>query len=294
MNQLPLAKRIQILQMLCEGVSMRAISRMADVAYNSVGKYLVQSGPACAAFHDMTVKDLTCKRVQADEIWSFTYAKAKNVAKAKRAPENAGDTWTWTWTALDADSKLIVSWQVGDRGAGCAHQFMQDVASRIKNRIQLTTDGYKAYFNAVEDAFLGEIDYAILHKIYGTPPNEAGSRYSPAKCLGITISRQNGNPDPDHISTSYVERQNLSMRMHMRRFTRLTNAFSKKFQNHVWMVALYTVYYNFARVHQTLRVTPAMEAGLTDHVWTFEEIANMIDATVEKPGKRGPYRKQSA
>jgi IS1 family transposase len=292
MNTLPVAKRVQILSMLCEGVSMRSISRMADVSINTVTKLLVDAGRACLVFHDMSVLGVRVKRVQCDEIWSFTYSKQKNVAIAKAAPAGAGDTWTWT--AIDADSKLIISWLVGSRDAACADQFMNDVASRIKNRVQLTTDGYKAYFDAVEDTFFGEIDYAVLVKLYGRHSNEAQTRYSPPECIGTRVEIMNGDPDPKHISTSYVERHNLSMRMHMRRFTRLTNAFSKKFSNHACMVALYTVFYNFIRVHKTLRVTPAMEAGLAEHVFTFEELAGIIEAATPKPGPRGPYKKNAA
>jgi IS1 family transposase len=290
MNQLSIAKRVKILSLLCEGISMRSISRAEDVSVNTVMKLLVDAGESCLAFHNAAVQGVTTKRVQCDEIWSFTYAKQKNVATAKTAPDGAGDTWTWT--AIDADSKLIISWLVGSRDAACAHQFMSDVASRIKNRIQLTTDGYKAYFDAVEDTFLGEIDYAVLVKIYGRHSHESVTRYSPAECIGTKVEIVNGDPDPEHISTSYVERHNLSMRMHMRRFTRLTNAFSKKFANHVCMVALYTVFYNFIKIHKTLRVTPAMEAGLVDRVLTFEEIAVMIEANAPKPGPRGPYKRE--
>ena len=291
MNQLPLAKRVQILSMLCEGVSLRSISRMADVSVNTAMKLLVDAGKACLLFHDVAVQGVAAKRVQCDEIWSFTYAKQKNVEGAKSAPAGAGDTWTWT--AIDADSKLIISWLVGKRDAACAHQFMGDVAARIKNRVQLTTDGFKAYFDAVEDTFLGEIDYAVLVKIYGRLSTEQATRYSPAECIGTKIDVVNGDPDPEHISTSYVERHNLTMRMHMRRFTRLTNGFSKKFANHVCMVALYTVFYNFIKIHKTLRVTPAMQAGLAQSVMTFEELAEIIDAaTATKPGPRGARTKR--
>ncbi|MEM7709907.1 MAG: IS1 family transposase, partial [Pseudomonadota bacterium] len=259
---------------------------------NTVSKLLVDAGNACAAYHDETVRGVKAERVQCDEIWSFTYAKQKNVAKAKAAPEEAGDTWTWT--ALDADSKLIVSYLVGGRDAGYAHEFMQDVADRLDGRVQLTTDGHKAYLEAVEGAFGADVDYAMLVKIYGASPESAKGRYSPAECTGIRKTRIEGEPDIDHVSTSYVERQNLTMRMHMRRFTRLTNGFSKKVANHAHMVALYTVFYNFCRIHKTLRVTPAMEAGIDNTARDAEWIVGLIDATAPAPTKRGPYKKRNS
>lgn len=291
MNKLPSAKRVLILQMLCEGSSMRSIARTADVSINTVAKLLVDAGKACAAFHDEHVRGVQARRVQCDEIWSFTYAKQKNVANAKAAPEEAGDTWTWT--ALDAETKLIVSWLVGDRDAEYANAFMNDLASRLATRVQLTTDGHSAYLDAVEGAFGIDVDYAQLVKLYGEAP-EAQRRYSPAVCTGARKEAITGRPAKKHISTSYVERQNLTMRMHMRRFTRLTNAFSKKFENHMHMVALYTVWYNFVRIHKTLRVTPAMAAGLSPILWSMEDVANLIDAAAPKPGKRGPYKKRPA
>lgn len=273
-NKLPASKRAQILSLLCEGASMRSVSRLADVSINTVSKLLVDAGQACAVFHDEMVRGVRSRRVQVDEIWSFTYAKQKNVATAKAAPSGAGDTWTWT--AIDADSKLIVSWLVGSRDAGAAFTFISDLAGRLRNRIQLTSDGLKLYVDAVEDAFGGDVDYAMLQKLYGVDP--AGEkRYSPATCIGTRCDIVQGDPDPKHISTSYVERQNLTMRMHMRRFTRLTNGFSKKIQSHVHMVALYAVFYNWTKVHKTLRVTPAMQAGLTDHGWTMAEIVELIE-----------------
>ncbi len=289
MNKLPLAKRAQILAMLCEGASMRSVSRLADVSINTVSKLLVDAGKACATFHDDTVRDVKAKRVQCDEIWSFTYAKAKNVAEAKAAPDGAGDTWTWT--ALDADTKLIVSHFVGGRDGECAMMFMDDVAKRLATRVQLTTDGHRAYLDAVEGAFGCDVDFAQLVKIYGAAPGPAG-RYSPAECTGARKVKIEGNPDPKHVSTSYVERSNLTMRMHMRRFTRLTNAFSKKFENHAHMVALYAVWYNFVRVHKSLRVSPAMAAGISDRLWSMEDLAALVEAADVKPGKRGPYKKQ--
>jgi IS1 family transposase len=272
MNRLGTAKRVQILSMLCEGASMRSVSRLTDVSINTVSKLLVDAGQACAGFHDERVRGVRSRRVQVDEIWSFTYAKQKNVATAKAAPCDAGDTWTWT--AIDADSKLIVSWLVGSRDAGAAFTFVSDLASRLRNRIQLTSDGLKLYVDAVEDAFGGDVDYAMLQKLYGADPS-AEKRYSPAQCIGTRCEIMTG--DPKHISTSFVERQNLTMRMHMRRFTRLTNGFSKEFKNHMHMVALYTVFYNWTKIHKTLRVTPAMQAGLTDHVWTMAEIVELIE-----------------
>jgi IS1 family transposase len=289
-NKLPLTKRVQILSMLCEGSSMRAISRIADVSFNTVAKLLVDAGKACAAFHDEKVRDVKARRVQVDEIWSFTYAKHKNVSKAKAAPAEAGDTWTWT--AIDADSKLLISWLVGGRDSGYALAFMDDVRDRLANRVQLSSDGHHSYLEAVEAAFGGDVDYAQIVKIYGAGPDTVKGRYSPAECIGARKERIEGSPDPRHISTSYAERQNLSMRMHMRRFTRLTNAFSKKFENHVHMVALYTVFYNWTRLHKTTRVTPAMAAGLTDRLWTMEEVAEMIDATLPKPGRPKNYKKR--
>ncbi len=279
MNRLPVAKRVQILSLLCEGSSMRSISRLADVSINTVTSLLVKAGKVCATFHDEHVRNVQARRVQVDEIWSYTYAKQKNVATATKAVQGAGDTWTWT--GLDADSKLIISYLVGSRDSVYASAFVNDLASRLKNRIQLTSDGLKLYLDAVEDAFGGDIDYAMLVKLYGAS-GENETRYSPAKCLGAIPHEITGNPDLKHVSTSYVERQNLTMRMHMRRFTRLTNAFSKKLDNHVAMIALFHMHYNFARVHQTLRVTPAMEAGIADHVWDVEEIIGLLDWRPER------------
>ena len=290
MNKLPLEKRVQILSMLCEGSSMRSVARVADVSFNTVAKLLADAGKVCAAFHDEKVRDVTSKRVQVDEIWSFTYAKAKNVPTAKAAPEGAGDTWTWT--AIDADSKLIVSWLVGGRDSEYAIAFMDDLRSRLANRVQLTSDGHRAYLEAVEGAFGGDVDYAQLVKLYGPASDSAKGRYSPAECTGTRKMRIEGNPDPKHVSTSFAERLNLTMRMHMRRFTRLTNAFSKKFESHVHMVALYTVWYNFVRQHKSLRVSPAMAAGISDRLWSMEDIAALVDAAAPKPGRRGSYKRR--
>ncbi len=291
MNKLPLKTRSLILKMLCEGQSMRATARLADVSFNTVAKLLIDAGKVCADLHDEMVQGVTASRIQCDEIWSFTYAKQKNVAAAKAAPQEAGDTWTWT--ALDSDSKLIVSWLVGGRDSEYAIEFMDDLRSRLANRVQLTTDGHKAYLEAVEGAFGGDVDYAQLIKLYGEAP-EAQKRYSPAACVGARKRRVEGNPDPKAVSTSHVERQNLTMRMHMRRFTRLTNAFSKKFETHMHMVALYTVWYNFIRIHKTLRVTPAMEAGLSGTVWDMEDLVQIMDGRAPKPGPRGRYKNRNS
>ena len=242
------------------------------------------------AYHDATVRGVKSSRIQCDEIWSFTYAKAKNVAKAKSAPNGAGDTWTWT--ALDADSKLIVSYFVGGRDGECAMWFMDDLRSRLANRVQLTTDGHKAYLEAVEGAFGGDIDYAILHKVYGASPDSAKGKYSPAECIGAQKHRIEGDPDLKHVSTSYVERSNLTMRMHMRRFTRLTNGFSKKVENHAYAVALHMMYYNFVRIQAKLRVTPAMAAGVTDKLWEIGDIVALVEGGEAKIDRsRGSYKK---
>jgi IS1 family transposase len=274
--------------MLCEGSSMRSISRVVDVSINSIAKALIDAGLVCVEMHDELVRNVKARRVQCDEVWTFCCAKQKNVATVKAAPDIAGDVWTWT--ALDSESKLIVSYLIGDRSGEAAMRLMDDLAKRLANRVQLTTDGHPAYLDAVEGAFGADVDYAQLVKLYGESP-EAEKRYSPAVCIGARKSRIEGDPDPAHISTSHVERSNLSMRMHMRRFTQLTKAFSKKFMSHVHMVALYTVFYNFIRIHKTLRMTPAMQAGIADRVFGFEDILARIDAK-QVPGKRGPYKKK--
>src|ERR1700728_2109441 len=273
MNRLSIADRAAILGMLVEGNSLRSCSRLADVSINTVSKLLVDLGAACEKFHDEQVRNVCVRRLQCDEIWCFVGAKAKNVTPEKKA-EGWGDTWTWT--GLDADTKLCVSYLVGGRSADWAMEFMLDCANRIKGRVQVTTDGHKAYLEAVETAFGADIDYAMLQKIYGAPSDAEMRRYSPAKCIGSDMKVVSGNPDPKHVSTSFVERQNLSMRMSIRRFRRLTSAFSKKVENHAAAVALWFMYYNFCRVHQTLRVTPAMGAGISNHVWTIEELVGLL------------------
>jgi IS1 family transposase len=271
---------------------MRATGRAADVSYNTVCSLLADAGKACEIFHDQIVRDVHSKRVQCDELWSFCYAKQKNVAKAKSAPEKAGDLWTWL--GFDADSKLIVSFLIGGRDGESAMTLMDDLRFRLANRVQLTTDGHKAYLGAVEEAFGTDIDYAMLVKLYGDAPESMKGRYSPAECIGTRKSNVTGKPDPDHISTSYVERQNLNMRMGMRRFTRLTNAFSKSAKAHYAMLCLYVVFYNFVRDHKTLRCTPAEAAGLVKSAMTVSDIVALIDAGESAPKKRGPYKKRAA
>ena len=274
MNRLDITRRAAVVRCLIEGNSIRATVRMTGVAKNTVAKLLGELGCACSAYHNQHVRNLRVRRLQCDEIWSFVGAKKKNVTPEKKE-EGWGDVWTWT--AIDAETKLCVSWLVGGRDAGWAMDFMEDCASRINSRVQVTTDAHKAYLEAVEGAFGMDVDYAQLQKIYGAPSDEEQRRYSPAKCIGCDMKVVSGNPDPKHVSTSYVERQNLTMRMSMRRFTRLTNAFSKKVDNHRHAVALYFMYYNFCRVHQTLRVTPAMEAGIADHIWSIGELVALLE-----------------
>lgn len=292
MNKLDTKTRAQILNMLVEGNSMRAVSRMTGVSINTVTKLLVGAGQICAAYHSRTVMNVKAKRVQCDEIWSFNYAKQKNVKGAKAAPRHAGDVWTWT--ALDADSKLIVAYLVGSRDADAATEFMHEVAGRLANPVQLTTDGHGAYLRAVESAFGADVDYAMLVKIYGASPDSAKGRYSPAECIGAKKTPVMGSPDPAHVSTSYVERHNLTIRMGNRRFTRLTNAFSKKIDNHIYMLSLYFVFYNFCRIHKTLRVTPAMAAGISDTVRDMDWIVGMIDAAAAKPNRPARYNQAKA
>ena len=289
MNKLSTAKRVQILNMLVEGMSMRATSRVADVSINTVSKLMVEAGQACAAYHDEAVHDVETRKVQCDEIWAFCYAKEKNVMLAKSAPEGAGDVWTWT--ALDSDSKMILSYEVGDRSGATAIEFMDDLRSRLANRVQLTTDGHKAYLEAVEGAFGGDVDYAQLIKIYGDAP-KGDTRYSPAPCLGARKRAIEGRPVRKDVSTSHVEWHNLTMRMGMRRFTRLTNAFSKKIENHLHMLSLYFVHYNFCRMHKSLRMSPAMAAGVSDTLRDMEWIVSLIDARAPKPNRPATYRKR--
>jgi IS1 family transposase len=274
MNRLATDKRTAVIAALVEGSSINATCRMTGVAKHTVLKLLKDMGCAAASYHNDRVMNLRVRRVQCDEIWAFVYAKQKNVTMEQMVEKGYGDVWTWT--AIDADTKLIISYMLGDRGAPTAQLFIRDLAKRISNRFQLTTDGHRIYADAVENAFGADIDYAMLVKLYGASNDNPESRYSPATCIGCRTGVLAGDPDPDHISTSYVERSNLSMRMGMRRFTRLTNGFSKKLENHGHAVALYFMHYNFCRVHKTLRVTPAMEAGLTDHVWEIEELLDLL------------------
>ena len=272
MNRLSIQKRAQIIGCLVEGNSLRATARMTDTAINTVIKLLVDVGKACAEYQNQALRNLKCKRLQCDEIWSFCYAKEKNVPEDKKGQFGYGNVWTWT--AICADSKLVPGWLIGDRGLETASVFMEDLASRFSHRVQLTSDGLKVYLDAVEGAFGADIDYAMLVKMYGeSAEQKVQKRYSPAKYTGSRKEVITGNPDPKHVSTSYAERQNLTMRMSMRRFTRLTNAFSKKVENLAHAVSLHFMFYNFGRIHKTLRVTPAMEAGISDHVWSLEEIA---------------------
>jgi IS1 family transposase len=272
MNKLNKDKRIQVIAALVEGNSVRATCRMTGVAKGTVLRLLAEVGQACADYQDRAIRNVKSRRIQCDEIWSFCYAKSKNVPEDMRGKFGVGDIWTWV--AIDAETKLAISWLVGGRSAGYAKAFIADLATRLANRVQLTTDGYKIYLDAVEGAFGCDVDYATLVKLYGDD-RQAETRYSPAQCIGAQAAVITGKPDPRHISTSFVERQNLTMRMGMRRFTRLTNAFSKKVENLRHAVALHFAFYNLCRIHQTLRVTPAMEAGLTDHVWDIGEIAGL-------------------
>ncbi|HEX9584242.1 MAG TPA: helix-turn-helix domain-containing protein [Gammaproteobacteria bacterium] len=275
MNRLDIKQRAQILHMLVEGNSLRATARMADVSRNTVDKLLRDVGAACLDYQEKALRNLPCKRVQCDEIWSFVHTKERNLPEQERGRFGVGDVWTWT--AICADTKLVPCWHVGNRGVEDARLFIDDLAGRLANRVQLTTDGHTPYLTAVEDALGADIDYAILIKIYGQTA-EGQRRYSPPVCVGCDEHKVTGKPNKDHISTSYVERQNLTMRMSMRRFTRLTNAFSKKVENHMHAISLHYMYYNFGRIHRLLRVTPAMEAGISDHVWSLEEIAALADS----------------
>jgi IS1 family transposase len=275
MNKLSTDRRAALVAALVEGNSIRATARMTDTAFNTVLKFVVDIGTVCRDYLDKTMRNLSCRRLQADEIWQFCYAKDKNVPASMIGKPGIGSVWTWI--AIDADTKLVPTFHVGTRDGACAYEFMTDLASRLSHRVQLTTDGHSAYLGAVDGAFANQIDFAQLVKIYGEPPAEETRRYSPAKCLGTQTNVICGDPDEDHISTSYAERQNLTMRMSMRRFTRLTNGFSKKVDNLEHALALHYVHYNFVRIHKTLRCTPAMEAGITNRLWTVRDIAALLE-----------------
>lgn len=269
MNVLPVHKRVLILKCLTEGVSMRATARIADVSRNTVNKLLIDAGRACLDYQDRVLRDLPCRRIEVDEIWEFVYVKRRNAPRAKNPPPVAGDVWTWV--ALDPESKLVPSWRIGDRSAETGMEFMHDLAGRLAHRVQLTSDGHGAYLEAVETAFGGNIDYAMLVKLFGTTGNgdDKPSQY---------VTAIEGSPDPKLISTSLVERQNLTMRMQMRRFTRRTNAFSKRVEMHAHAVALHFMAYNFCRLHETIRVTPAMEAGVTERLWEMRDVLELVEA----------------
>lgn len=291
MNKLPFETRVRILTLLVEGMSLRAAGRATDTAFNTIAKLFVDAGRACAAYQDVTLRNLKGRKWQLDEVWSFICAKEKNVRRAKSAPPEAGDVWTWM--AIDADSKLVSSWRVRDRSSETAIAFVDDLRSRLAVRPQITTDGHRAYLEAIEGAFGGDVDYAMLVKLYGEI-SEAEKRYSPAECIGVRKTRIEGDPDPKHVSTSFAERQNLTLRMSSRRFTRLTNAFSKKLENHALSVALHYMHYNFCRIHKTLRITPAMAAGVADRVWSVADIVSIVEAAEPVSAKRGPYKKRAA
>jgi IS1 family transposase len=287
MNKLSRAARAHIIGLLVEGMSMRAASRIADVSINTVTKLLIDVGRISSEYQDRALRDLPCKRLQLDEIWAFCYAKQRSLPFAKKAPEEAGDIWTWV--AIDADTKLVPSWRIGDRSGEAAIEFVCDLSKRLANRVQITSDGHRAYLEAVEAGFGADVDYAQLIKLYGEVAHPAG-RYSPAQIQGTKTFCCTGDPDLKHISTSYVERQNLTMRMNMRRFTRLTNAHSKKAENHAHMVSLHFMHYNFCRIHSSLRITPAMAAGVTARLWSVKDIVDLLDSAEGEPKKRGPYK----
>lgn len=276
MNRLSKEDRARVLHLLCEGNSIRAVTRLTGISKTTVTKLLVDAGSAVAWYQDRVMQNLECKRVQVDEIWGFVGSKARNTPAQKKATGEAGDVWLWV--ATDADTKLVPSWLVGGRDSQWAMAFMDDLASRLANRVQLTSDGHKAYLEAVEGAFGADVDYAMLVKLYGEVPESAKGRYSPAECIGARKQRIEGNPDPDHVSTSYAERNNLNIRMHQRRMTRLTNAFSKKVENHAHAMALHFFYYNFVRIHRTLRTTPAMAAGVTRRLWEMTDVVDVLEA----------------
>ena len=290
MNKLNAKTRKLIIRCLVEGQSIRATARTAGVSKNTVAKLLIDAGKACADYQDKALRGLSCRRIQVDEIWSFIYAKEKNVARAKSAPPEAGDVWTWT--AICAETKLVPSWRVGDRSGETAIDFIDDLRARLADRVQLISDGHRTYLESVEGAFGADVDYPQLVKLYGEAP-EGQRRYSPATCVGARKRRVEGNPDPAHVSTSYAEHNNLTMRMSIRRFTRLTNAFSKKIENHAYSVALHFMHYNFCRQHKSLGgISPAMAAGVTDRLWDIEDIVRLVEEAVPAPGPRGPYKKQ--
>lgn len=274
MNRLSKEDRIRVVSCLVEGNSIRSTVRMTGISKNTISKFLVELGAVCSKYQDEAFRDLKLNRLQCDEIRAFVYAKQKNVTVEMLSGRHAGDVWTWT--AIDAETKLVPCWMIGSRDASAANAFIDDLASRLATRVQVTTDGLKAYLNAIEGAFGAEVDYATLVEVYGGS-SEGQKRYSPADCLGCNKEPKIGNPDPKHISTSYVERANLTMRMPMRRITRLTNGFSKKVENHAAALALYFMYYNFARLHQTLRVSPAMAAGVTAKLWSIGDIVALVE-----------------
>jgi IS1 family transposase len=293
MNKLSSTERAAILQLLCEGMSIRAVERVTGASKHTITNLLNLAGATLGAYQDQAFRGLSCESVEVDEIWSFCYAKQKNVAKAKSAPEGAGDVWTWT--AIDARSKLVFSVLVGGRDGEYAYEFLSDVRSRIDGRFQLTSDGFVGYLQAGKDALGDTVDYAMLIKTYGAPRGEGNERrYSPAEVTRVRKQRISGNPNLATASTSYVERQNLTMRMHMRRFTRLTNGFSRKIENHVNAISLHFAYYNLVKVHKTLRMSPAMAAGVTDRLWDMADLVAVVEAAEAKPGKRGPYKKRAA
>jgi IS1 family transposase len=289
--KLATAQRAQILTMLCEGVSMRATSPMCDVSINTVTKLLEDAGEVCLDLHDELVRNVKSKRVEVDELWSFVHTKAKNLPKAKSQSVEYGDCWTWT--AIDGDSKLMISYLAGQRTAVSAEAFTRDIASRVSDRIQITSDGFPAYTPSIQKAFGGAVDHAMLIKIYANVPAPGQTRYSPLEIIGTKREIVSGNPDASKISTSYVERMNLTLRMSQRRYTRLTNGHSKKYANHLYSLATYIMFYNFCRIHKSLRVTPAMAAGIADHVWSMEEIVARMEAVAPKPGPKGPRRNRS-
>jgi len=273
MNKLSPERRAAVIRCLVEGNSIRSTVRITGAAKNTVTKLLVELGHACWEYQNQTLRGLSSKHVQCDEIWSFVGCKEKNLPEAKRGDFGVGDVWTWT--AMDADSKLMICWQVGERDAAAAYDLISDLESRLANRVQLTTDGLKMYLTAIEEVLGADIDYAMLVKLYGSDA-EGEKRYSPPVSIGPERTPIMGRPDPKHISTRYVERQDLTVRMGLRRFTRLANAFSKKLENHACAVSLHFMYYNFARVHQTLKTSPAVAAGVTDHVWSVEEMVRLL------------------